>query len=543
MKKKHLLLLSLLSGLLLALAWPRDGIAGLMIIAFIPLLLVEDHISRNRQDFHRFAVMLYSYPGFFLWNTLTTYWIWNSTEAGAIGALIANSFFMAVIFSLYSFTKKHVYGKNHGYFILPFYWISFEYWHFNWDMSWPWLTLGNAFASIPEWVQWYEYTGVFGGTLWVIVLNILIYRFVSYGWQKGSAGRHKIVWGSAATFMIIVPLIISYSIYFSYEEEKRPVKVILTQANINPYTEQYDLPPLEILDRNLDLAEQVIDDETDFVVSPESTIQEYIWEHRFKFSPSLNRIKTFIADHPNIAYIIGASTRKEYFEGEEPSYTARKFSDTNAYYDAYNTVFFLDRSGEYEVYHKSKLTPAVEKMPLAKYLGFLENFAIDLGGTVGSLGTDNIRKVFYSQKDSLRIAAVICYESVYGEFFSEFARNGAEMIFIVTNDGWWGNTPGHRQHFIYSRLRAIETRRSIGRSANTGISAFINQRGDVLIESDYWVPAVLKYTINANNKITFYTRNGDFIARISAFVAVMLLLIAISISLRNRKKLTVVSKR
>jgi len=539
MKKKHLLLLSVLSGLLLALAWPRDGFAGLMFVAFIPFLFIEDYISKHRKDFHRFAVLVYTYPGFLVWNTLTTYWIWNSTEVGAIGALMANSFFMAVVFSLYSYTKKNVYGKSHGYFILPFYWISFEYWHLNWDMSWPWLNLGNAFDNFPAWVQWYEYTGAFGGALWIIVINILFYKLIILGWKRSSLVKEKIIWGSVALVFFLVPLLISTIMYRMYDEEQRPVEVIVTQANINPYTEQYTLPAKEVIGRNLDLVKTVMDDETDFVICPESSIQESIWEDRYFDSPSLRQIKNYMADYPYAGFIIGASTFKEYFNDEEVTYTARKFRDADAYYDAYNTVFFIDASGEYEVYHKSKLTPGVETMPFPKYLGFLENFAIDLGGTVGSLGTDEIRKVFVTQDDSLRISAVICYESVYGEFFAEFARNGAELIFIVTNDGWWGRTPGHKQHFIYSRLRAIETRRCIARSANTGISAFINQRGDILQESKYWVPDVLKQSINANDKITFYSWYGDYLARIAAFISVMLLLIAISFALRGRKKLTV----
>jgi len=541
MNKKHLLLLSLLSGLLLSLAWPRDGFAGLMFLAFIPFLFIEDHISKNRQDFHRFAVLIYTYPGFLLWNILTTWWIWNSTEVGAVGALIANSFFMAVIFSLYSFSKKHVYGKNHAYFILPFYWISFEYWHLNWDMSWPWLSIGNAFANMPEWVQWYEYTGTFGGALWILILNILFYRLIKSGWKGGIQLRDKIVWGSLAAIILLAPLLISDSIYRNYEEEERPVNIILTQANINPYTEQYDLPPTDIIDRNLDPVREIIDHETDFVISPESTIQESIWEHRLRYSPGLKHIHNFISEYPNVSVVIGASSFKEYFDGDEVSVTARKFRDADVYYDAYNTVFFMDVKGKYEVYHKSKLTPAVEKMPFPRYLKFLDNFAIDLGGTVGSLGTDEIRKVYHRPSDSLGVSAAICYESIYGEFFSRFVRNGAEVMFITTNDGWWGNTAGHRQHFIYARLRAIETRRSIARSANTGISAFINQRGDIMQESNYWEPAILKDTINANDKITYYTLQGDYIARIAAFVSVMLLLIAISMALRNRKKLTVKS--
>jgi apolipoprotein N-acyltransferase len=537
MKKKHLILLSLLSGLLLALAWPRDGWAGLMFIGFIPFLFIEDHISRNRRDFHRFAVLVYTYPGFLLWNALTTWWIWNSTEVGAIGAIVANAFFMALVFNIYSYTKRQVFGRDHGYFILPFYWLSFEYWHLNWDMSWPWLNLGNAFAGNPAWIQWYEYTGTFGGALWVLLLNILLYKFITLGWKRQKMRRDKLIWGSASAVILFVPLIISFIMYRNYTEEPRPVSVVVTQANINPYTEQYSLPPLEVVDRNLDLAKTLVDDMTDFVVCPESSIQEPIWEHRYQASPSLQHIKNFIAEHPRLTVVIGASTFREYFEGEEVSSTARKFRDAEAWYDAYNSVFFVDTTDDYEVYHKSKLTPGVEKMPFPEYLGFLERFAIDLGGTVGSLGTDKERKVFVAKPDSLRVSAVICYESVYGEFFARFARNGAELIFIVTNDGWWGFTPGHRQHFIYSRLRAIETRRSIARSANTGISAFVNQRGDILWQSEYWVPAVMKYDLNANSRITFYSRYGDYLARISAFISVMLLLIAISMALRKGGRL------
>jgi apolipoprotein N-acyltransferase len=541
MKKKHLLFLSLLSGLLMALSWPGDGLPALMFIAFIPMLYLEDYISKNRQNFHRFSVLMYSYPGFFVWNALTTWWIWNSTESGAIGALVANSFFMALVLNIYSISKKYVYGKSHGYFILPFFWMSFEYWHLNWDMSWPWLNLGNAFANYPEWVQWYECTGMFGGTLWILVVNILFYRFILLG--RSGLKKEKYIWGGLSAFLLFVPLIISFVMYAGYEEEIRPVEVVVTQPNVDPYREQYNLPPIEIIDRNLNLARTVIDENTDFLVCPESSIQEAIWEHRFDDSPGLNHIKKFIQEYPQLAIFIGASTFKEYMPGEEISYTARKFRNEDGYYDAYNTVFFIDDRQNPEFYHKSKLTPAAETMPFPQYFKFLERFSIDLGGTVGSLGTDKVRKVFITQDDSLRVAAVICYESIYGEFIGRFVRNGAELIFVITNDGWWGDTPGHRQHFSFSRLRAVETRRSIARSANTGISAFINQRGDVLQESEYWVPAVLKQSMNANSNITFYSMNGDYLARIASFISVMLLLIAISMRLRNGKRYAVGSKQ
>jgi len=158
-----------------------------------------------------------------------------------------------------------------------------------------------------------------------------------------------------------------------------------------------------------------------------------------------------------------------------------------------------------------------------------------LGGTVGTLGVDSAQIPFTGRKN-LKVAPVICYESAYGEFVSHSVRNGANMIFVITNDGWWGNTPGYRQHFLFSRLRAIETRRSVARSANTGISGFINQRGDVSQATKYWVPAAIRQTINANDVLTFYVKHGDYLARISVIGALLSFLFTIGMIIITKKK-------
>jgi apolipoprotein N-acyltransferase len=100
-------------------------------------------------------------------------------------------------------------------------------------------------------------------------------------------------------------------------------------------------------------------------------------------------------------------------------------------------------------------------------------------------------------------------------------------LFVITNDGWWGDTPGYHQHNAFSCVRAIETRRSIARSANTGISCFINQRGEILQKLGWWKRDAIKGTINANDKITFYVKHGDYIARIARFFALIVILSAI----------------
>ena len=106
-------------------------------------------------------------------------------------------------------------------------------------------------------------------------------------------------------------------------------------------------------------------------------------------------------------------------------------------------------------------------------------------------------------------------------------RKGAGVIVIITNDGWWRNTPGYKQHMSFARLRAVETRRSIIRSANTGISCFINQKGDITEQTEWWKEAAINGNVNYNSVITFYVKHGDYIARISLILAVVLIILLI----------------
>ena len=98
------------------------------------------------------------------------------------------------------------------------------------------------------------------------------------------------------------------------------------------------------------------------------------------------------------------------------------------------------------------------------------------------------------------------------------------IIFIITNDGWWGNTPGYKQHASFASLRAIENRKSVARSANTGISCFINQRGDITQATKWWVPTAINGIINKNNETTFYTQNGDLIGQTFAIASLLCIL-------------------
>jgi len=548
-KKVSFLILGCCSGLILSLAWPERGFPGLLFIGLVPLLFIEEIISKNKDRFSKFSVLLYTYPAFFLWNGLTTWWIYNSTGIGAILAIVLNSLFMATVFQLFHYSKTKLKNSFAGYAGLIFFWISFEYLHLNWDLNWPWLNFGNGFASYYKWVQWYEFTGALGGTLWVLVANILIFLLIRNVKSQRSKVKNEVVADEPkqryplfiihhSLFIIIwifLPIILSYILYTNYKEIKHPVSFVVVQPNIDPYKEQYSLPPAEVIGRIMKLASSMTDSNTNFLIAPESAIQEQMWDDNLQAFGSILLLREIIQDHPALNVLIGASTFYEFKEGEPISKTARKFSDVDKYYEAYNTAILINSTDSLQLYHKSKLTPGVEILPSFPGFKWFEKLAINLGGTIGSLGTDKIRKVFKTT-NSVIIAPTICYESIFGEFFSEFVRNGAQIMCIITNDGWWGNTAGYRQHFAFAHLRAIETRRSIARSANTGISAFIDQRGDAHKVTKYWEPAVIKSTINANTTLTFYVKYGDYIARIAVLCSALLTILTIVSVFINRKK-------
>ena len=145
----------------------------------------------------------------------------------------------------------------------------------------------------------------------------------------------------------------------------------------------------------------------------------------------------------------------------------------------------------------------VENLPYKKILEpILGNVLLDFGGTVMTRATQPYRTVYESESNNY-IAPIICYELMYGEFVSEYVRNGAEALAILTNEGWWGDSQGHKQLLSYSKLRSIEFRKSIIRSANTGVSAIISQRGDIVTSIPYNKKELLMTELIYQKKLRF----------------------------------------
>lgn len=525
-------MLSGISGVLLTLPWL--GFPGwILFVAFLPLWLLDDFFVSRQEQFRSVSFWGHAFFAFVIWNGLTTWWILHATPAGAFVAVFLNAFLMSLVFWVGHVARRQS-ENSLGYLALVVFWISFEYAHYHWEIEWPWLTLGNGFANNVSLIQWYSATGVFGGTLWVLVVSILLFQFLK-ALATGMKARTRFVRALGTLAVLLVPVFVSLFLYHRYEEAGKSAGVLIVQPNIDPYSETHDVAAVnEKMMKFIRLAEANLTPEVEYIVGPETVFEEN-WDEAFLMRyPAFNQLSRLTQNGGSRSLVIGASTYRIYKEGDAVSETARHSSD-GLVYDVYNSAIFTDSLGGYQVYHKSMLVPGVEKMPFKKYLKFLDSFIINLGGTTGSLGVQKEASNFVTPGGTL-IAPAICYESAFGGYMAQFVRKGAHVIFVITNDGWWKNTPGYRQHFSFSRLRAVETRRSIVRAANTGISGFISQRGDVVQQSEWWTEDALLASVRFNDALTFYVKHGDYIARISLFMAGLLLLNLIATRLRKGKK-------
>ena len=511
-------LLAILGGGLLTAAWPTWGVTPLIFIAFLPLLLMEGRIAQGERG----RMFWLSFLTFLVWNVATTWWVWNATPAATL-AWILNALFMSIVFYVFHLTKKKVCNNPWGNFFLIPYWMAFELLTYWWAIKWPWLNLGHVFSNQVSWIQWYEYTGVAGGTLWVLLVNILITNIIQF--FKAKKAKPIMVSIGLEALILLLPIILSTRVYKHYEDQGEDTEVIVVQQNCDPWNEQFDKQFYDqVIQNNINLSLPLVTPgQTRFIVSSESAIQEGIWLHETEKAKALHTLREYVNRFPQLAFVIGGTTYEWVPKGMEDDFPARQIGNTNKYYYCHNSALLIS-GNDLQLRNKSQLTPVVEAIP--EWMGFLRNFSLTVGIARGTLkGDPEARVMSYGDH---KIGAAICYESAFGEYVGSFCAKGADLLFVITNDGWWGDTPGYKQHFEFSKLRAIENRRCVARSANTGRSGFFNQRGDVLQQTEYWKPAAIKATLKANKEVTFYAKNGDYLSRIAVYITFVLLITLIA---------------
>ncbi len=530
-RKLTILLLTVLSSALLSAPFLIPGTGWLSLIAFVPLLWAEDIATGDEMR----GFCWYHYLCFVLWNAATTFWVCNATVGGGIFAILANSFQMSLIFGLFRWSRKWLRGSL-PYILLAFAWIAWERWYLtDAQISWPWLVLGNAFARTTGWIQWYEYTGTLGGSLLVWAANLSVFgileslasgRWCTFNFKAKSSALLGILALFAAPPVV--------SMFLKPEPCDEMLDVVIAQPNIDPYNKFGGMTQAEQNELLVSQFENVPDSVPVLLVGPETFTGDVVTNDP-SASPSVQRFTSFLKGHPNANLLVGASSRTYLKRALKPSYTARR-AGNGVWMESHNSALMLDAFSFPEVFHKSKLVVAVEMTPYPAIFCRIDDW---LGGVMGRcIGQNEADPLHFNEyshstdgtvvvKETIPVGSAVCYESVYGEYCTEYVRKGARLLTVITNDAWWGDTPGYRQHLSYASLRAIETRRWIARSANTGISAIIDPSGKVVSKTSWWCPEVLKGKVGLSDRQTFFVIHGDFIGRISTLMAALILLAAL----------------
>jgi apolipoprotein N-acyltransferase len=513
--------LALVSGVLLGQPWSVPSLFWLIFFAWVPLLFLEAQLRRHPNPY---VVFNYAFVSFLLWNIIATWWLVRPQLVGAVFIIVANAMVQALVFWLASRIRNRL-GIP---MLIPFAltWMGYEYFHLNWDLAWPWLNLGNALATAPQLIQWYEFTGVRGGTLWIILVNFALFKIYRIYRERGL--RPAVPLGATALLLLFIPSLGSYLIFKNFEDKAETVNIALIQPNLDPYTEKFD--PQNYTRHVAEFfkaADAIVDDDTQYLLGPETLIVDQIDEQNPTASQHYRDLLEFRKKHPRLNILLGVHSYQKLDRDNIPP-GSRFNREENFYYEAFNTALFLPpgASAKPQFYHKTKLVPLFERMPFVQYLGFLGKYSLELGGYTGTYSNRQVSTVFEVPGASLRIVPIVCYESIFGPYCSRNLPVKKGFICMITNDGWWKGTPGYKHHFNFSPLRAIENRRDFVRVANTGISALISARGTIIATTPWWEKATLKGKLHLYGGQTFFARHGDYLGRISLIFTGLFILYA-----------------
>jgi apolipoprotein N-acyltransferase len=519
-------------GVLLGLSFPPFHLEWLAFVALIPILFAIEE-ARNYRE-----VLKLSYYGFLVFNVISLYWVggWSKETdpfmmIGGAALVVGHPLFFAVPVLFYFFVRKRI-GK-YAILLFPFIFVSFEHIHSITQVAFPWLTLGYSQCYNLPGIQFASITGLFGISLQILIVNSLLAMSIMKWLEGNKSSRSKsIISASVAFLFVVVPE--AYGVFVLSRSHGSnhtgKIRVTIVQPNIDPYA-KWEGSPTEILRKYEMETYNALHHQADLVVWPETAIPFYILLPQFNYYRA--ELQTFV-DTTGISLLSGLPLARYYMDSTEARPSSHYDEYRHLYYDAYNgAALFLPRSATYQTYGKIVLVPFAERLPYADRLPFLiKPLKWGVGISNWARGTDT---TIFKLPGGTRFSTVICYESIFPGYVREFANKGATFLVIVTNDGWYGNTSGPYQHAAYAVMRAIENRRSVVRSANTGISEFIDPYGRYIgIPTKYGEIATLTENIPLDNSVTFYSKHGNWIAEICEIISGASILFGLFLKLKQR---------
>ncbi|MEI7811208.1 MAG: apolipoprotein N-acyltransferase [Ignavibacteria bacterium] len=547
LRKQHRLY-GILSGVLMGLSFPPVPFP-FTILMFFGLLPYFSVLGKKEKliDINRFT-----YLTFFVFNVITIYWVGSwSKEAdpflmtGGFLLLFLNPAIFLIPSTLYYHTKK-ILNKNIAFLLFPFFWVSCEYLYMLTDLSFPWLTLGNGLTYFNLFIQCADIAGALGLSLIVLFINVgLFFAFRNYK-EKRRLNYYGLI---CAALLFIIPCAYGMFRLSYYKISDRTTRVGLIQPNLNPWEKWNGGDVWQLTKEYLELSQKAVDNGAKIIFWPETALPVYLRDGAYR--NIIDSLDIFVRRN-NVSLITGMPDFRLFPDKASAPPDAKYSRITNTYYAVYNSVLlFTPNSYRHDHYGKMKLVPFGERVPFVDALPFLGEFIKwNVGISGWNVGRDTTvfkiagnvkyRGEISRQADTVKINSLVCFESVYPDFVAAFTQKGAQLISVVTNDSWYGNSSGPYQHKEIGVLRAVENRRAVVRAANGGISTIIDPFGHTLSCTKMYQRTYLTGDVPLETRMTFFSEYPLLIPLFSSAVSVLLILLIILhklyllISLKNK---------
>ncbi len=524
------------SGLLLGISFPPFRLPYFLFAALVPYLLVIRKKSKLAE------INRLTYLNFFVFSLITLYWVssWMpEADPFLIASGVALIFFNPLVFmipsTLYYFSKKYI-NESIAFWSYPFFFVTYEYLYSVTEFRFPWLTLGNGLAYFKNYIQIADIIGVYGLSLLVLFANAALTAIIKNYIEKELLNKKLFLF---LLLIIILPIIYGNVKLKERNNSGEDITVGLIQPNFDPWKKWNYGSAKEQLDIYLRLSGSAVKKGAELIIWPETALPVYLLSG--SYAVLVNKIRRFV-DSENVSLITGMPHIKMFKGKKSAPVDARRSQFGDYYYASYNAVLaFLPHKRKIQEYGKIKLVPFGEKVPYVEYFPFIGKLIKwNVGISSWSTGRDTTVFELEGLRDGknviIRSAPIICIESIYSDFVAQFVKKGAELITVVTNDSWYGNSSGPYQHQAISFLRAVENRRFVVRAANGGISCIIDQYGEPLVASKMYERTIIVGKVKLLKGKTFFTSHPLLIPRGTLFITLAFVIFIFIKNIFNRVK-------
>jgi len=499
-----------LGALFICLSFPPFNLSFLAWFSLLPLFFLFERESGF------WPAWIRSYLFLLIAHTTTLYWICFSTVAGGVLAILVNPVFMMIPVTLFLLLRQFLTGW-HQLALLGGLWIFGEYFLSLWELAFPWMLLSNTQFLFSPVLQWASIGGAWLVSGWVFLFNLLVYPIIK-SVLSGKQVTHQDV--QFPVFAVCGIILAGYLIGEADIPQTGRIQAAVVQPNVDPWI-KWD-QDLENYEQLMALSRKVIEQDSTvrLIVWPETAVGFYLLDPRGEFIRK--EMEDYTASH-HTAILTGFPHISYYEDSLTAPPSARWSRMSQKYYHHYNAATLIDGYEPAHAYSKISLVPFAERVPWVDSVPFMKDLRFNLSGLGGwGKGRDTTNFKLAGTEGAV-FPSAICYESAFPELIGRFTSKGATFLTVITNDGWWGNTSGYHQHFEFSRLRAIENRRWVVRSANNGISGFIDEKGNVISSTGYWTEQTLTATVGLISEQSVYQKTGNWFPWLALFLSAGLL--------------------